>query len=88
MKITKTTIKTYNITQGCNSKVWGIPFGQFIDVRVRNGQSVKQFETCFVCGHRFSDDEIPNVIVVSEKGNRFACDICYAKAGEGGGQGE
>ncbi|HHV09992.1 MAG TPA: hypothetical protein GXX75_06920 [Clostridiales bacterium] len=88
MKVTRTTTKTYEVSSGCNSKKWGMPFGRFIDIRVRNNQSVKQFESCFICGHRFSDDEIPNVVVVSSKGNRFSCDTCYEKVMRGGGRDE
>lgn len=79
MQITKTTVKTYEVKAGCNSSRWNIPFGKFKDTRIKNGQSVQQFEKCFICGHKFADDEIPNVVVISTKGNRFSCDDCYKK---------
>ena len=79
MEITRTTVKTYEVKPGCNSSNWNIPFGKFKDIRNKNNQSVKQFEKCFICGHKFTDDEIPSVVIVSSKGNRFSCDNCYEK---------
>lgn len=79
MKITRTTVKTYDIACGCSSETWNITFGSFRNTRVKNNQSVKQFETCFICGHRFEDDEVPAVVQVSTNGNRFSCDDCYEK---------
>lgn len=79
MQITKTTVKKYDVKTACDSTNWNITFGSFKDTRVKNGMSIQQFKKCFICGHKFADNEIPNVVAVSTEGNRFSCDDCYKK---------
>ena len=79
MKIVKTTTKSFNIKCGCNSENWGITFGRFIETRNKSNLPTSYFEKCFICGRKFKDNEIPNIVIVSEKGNRFSCNDCYGK---------
>jgi hypothetical protein len=76
MIITKTVTRTYKIQFFPNA--WDIPFGRFKQTRERNKQTMKELSSCFICGHKFDDDEMPVVISVSKKGNRFSCKQCCA----------
>ena len=81
MKITKTTKKTYNIEFCPNAIDW--TFGSFKEQRLKNNMNVSKFEKCFICKHKFNDDE--KVIIVSIDngiGNRFACRWCLKRGNE------
>ena len=77
MKITKTTVKSYDVKFYPNAIDW--TFGTFREKREKHGQSTKRFERCFCCGHKFSDDEKVVFITVSGKGNLFGCSDCLKK---------
>ena len=75
--IEKTVSKRYKAI--IYQKVWKIEQGDFLKTRKKNGLSTTQFETCFCCGHRFTNNEIPNIALIIGAGNRFLCDECVWK---------
>jgi hypothetical protein len=79
MKMTKKYSTTYDI------EFYGsfqMPWKNFRETRERHGLNISKFDHCFICNHQFADDEIPQIITVSSKGNRFACGNCATKEGE------
>ena len=77
MKLTKTTTRHYDI-QFFSSAV-NFTFGEFRKEREQARRTTGNFSGCFICKHRFTDDEKPVLITVSTKGNRFACGDCFER---------
>ena len=63
MKLTKTSKKTYDVTFFPTDL--DFTFGEFREIREKRGSMKKRFEKCFICGHKFADDEVPVLIGVS-----------------------
>lgn len=75
MILTKVTTKKYEVKFFPGS--WDMKHGKFISTRKRMGMKTAPYEKCFVCGYKFTDDEVPVFITVSNGiGNRFACAQC------------
>lgn len=79
MEITKTVTKKVYIEPACNSVDFGMTFGKFVEIRNKSNLPINHFDKCFICGHRFENDEVPNIVKVSGEGNSFSCDDCYKK---------
>jgi len=80
MKITKTTTEEHDIFFFPNA--FKMTWGKFREVRKRIGQPVTKYSKCFICGHKFLEDEIPVVIKVFGIGNMFSCFACCEKESE------
>lgn len=79
MKITKTTITTYDVKFfGKFPNTWG----EFKEVRERIGMSTNKLQKCIICNKAFELDESLYIASVSKKGNRFVCETCYLKHGK------
>ncbi len=60
---------------------WQIPLsmnhGDFIKSRLKFRLPLDEFEECFICEYRFTNDSKPRIMSIYKIGNRFICDKCY-----------
>lgn len=80
MKITKKTIRTYEVgrPQDCNETL-----AKFIESRDIRGLPTEEFEACFWCDKPLPFDGVPMKIWVTHDGNRFVCEKCAEKIRKG-----
>lgn len=75
MIVKKIVTKAYN-AEIWPKEAWTAPVKELIDSRKRRGLSTREFESCFCCGRKFEESEIPRVGTVRGVGNRMFCDSC------------
>lgn len=74
MKITKRYSKTYELTKA-------IPFGVYGEIvesrkKIWADGKMKGMQKCFVCGHRFENEDHVNLATVTGHKNVLVCDEC------------
>lgn len=79
MKVTKTTTKNYDVKFYPNAV--DFTWESFRTMREKHNQSTSKFAKCFICGHKFADNEKLVFITVSGKGNLFGCKSCFENHG-------
>lgn len=76
MKITKTTIKTYEIYDCAK---WEMSIGETIVRREKVGMKTRGYDKCFACGHKFKSDDFPYLGLIRNHSNEFICTDCARK---------
>ena len=78
MEIVKTITKKYQILDVFNKPFmkWGI----FRQTRERIGLSTNKLQHCFICNHKFTEDEYFYLSPVKYVGNMSLCEECAKKA--------
>ena len=56
MKITKTTVREYEI---CDCAKWRQTIGETLAFRESRGIKNRGLDKCFVCGYKFGNEEYP-----------------------------
>ena len=81
MKITKTSVKSYDIYDAIE---WEFTFGETMETRKKafGNKNDKYLEKCFICGHKFQESEIPWLGFVKNDKNVFLCKECGKKVTE------
>lgn len=78
MKIFRNYTKTFDIYE---AHKWDHTYGETMESRrkICKPEHHKGYEKCFVCNHKFNDQEIPWLAFVKNHKNVFLCEICGKK---------
>ena len=71
MHINKVTKKSYRVLQAVPRIMW--IYKDFVRTRQRVGMT--STKTCFMCGHKFKDDDNLHLII-TDHGNKIVCEKC------------
>lgn len=76
MKITKTTVREYEI---CDCTKWRPTIGETLAFRESRGIKNRGLDKCFVCGYKFGNEEYPYLALIKNYKNQFICEKCAEK---------
>lgn len=76
MKITKTTVREYEI---CDCAKWRQTIGETLAFRESHGIKNRGLDKCFVCGYKFGNEEYPYLALIKNYKNQFICEKCAEK---------
>ena len=76
MKITKTTVREYEI---CDCAKWRQTIGETLAFRESRGIKNRGLDKCFVCGYKFGNEEYPYLALIKNYKNQFICEKCAEK---------